>query len=382
MRALTLWIWIVVLLLVVLLGVRAGGHRGPVSVAAESNRPTMPVASVPSSAAAFDIAGDPGLVRFVREQERSIRYPKEDDGEAIEHWRNQMITRLRLLFDYKPVGTVVDHAVHESEVLGSVRRKLISYRVSDGTTIPAYVCEPIMSGKDRLGVLVIAGHGQGIRGTVGLVDDYQHGAAMALAVAGFVTITPELRGFGMLGSDIDLDHRAVAYNALAAGRFYKAVIAADLQRAIDILQFWPGVNPSKLAVTGASFGGEMAATMAVLDDRLDCVAVSASGLYCGPVPPATGGRADPRPHGCHLIPGGNALVHLEDWYRLIAPRPLLVVHGLRDVPPTAELFRKRVEHTYRHLGAEDRLTITIVDGFHEFHVRPTIDFLQSFDYER
>jgi len=364
------------LLLIVLLAVRIGGGLGRVAPAAGSDRGLVVLPDAPRPETSFQPSGDPALGRRAREQRPLNPYPTDGDRAAVRRWRDTVTQRLRTLFDYRSgAAGSVDYVLHHSEVLGTVRRQLISFTADDGTSIPAYVCEPVAAGTDRLGVLVIPGHGRGIVGTAGLIEDYQHGAAMALARSGFVAITPELRGFGMLGPDLDLDHAAVAHNAVLSGTFYKAVVAADLGRAIDVLQRWPTVDAAALAVTGASYGGEMATTMAVLDQRLRLVAVNAAGLYCGPLPPATGAANDEPPHGCHLIPGGNTLVHLEDWHRLLAPRPLLVVHGRRDVPDTAARFTQLVEEAYAACDAREAVTISIVDGTHAFHVQPTIDFL-------
>ncbi|MFQ5845880.1 MAG: acetylxylan esterase, partial [Planctomycetota bacterium] len=184
---------------------------------------------------------------------------------------------------------------------------------------------------------------------------------------------------GLLGPPRARDHRLVAHNALQAGSFYKAEVARDLRRALTLLQRWPGVDPERIAVAGASLGGEIAVALAALDPRVRATAVSSHGGAVGPAAAsrrAPAGRAA-EPHGCHLIPGINAILHREDWFRILAPRPLLVVRGRLNLPAGMESFTRAVRRAYRPLGAEDAFRSEAADGGHEFFVEPTIRFLRD-----
>ena len=46
----------------------------------------------------------------------------------------------------------------------------------------------------------------------------------------------------------DTEHRLVAYNAILAGTFYKAVIAQDVRRAVDLLLSRDDVLPDAIGV--------------------------------------------------------------------------------------------------------------------------------------
>jgi dienelactone hydrolase len=134
-----------------------------------------------------------------------------------------------------------------------VVRRFVTFAGGDGTPIPGYLFEPQGRGR-RPAVLVLSGHGHGIVETAGLVPSYQNSVALRLARAGYVAFTPELRGFGYLGPRAGFEHSFVAYNAFLAGSFYKAVLARDLARAVDLLQTLPSVDPARLAVTGCRTG--------------------------------------------------------------------------------------------------------------------------------
>ncbi len=318
-------------------------------------------------------AGDVALCRPPAAARPESPFPESGGAAAVASWRAELRERLRRLFGYpaeRPPAPA--YRVEKRERAGPVERVWLRYESFDGAWIPAILQRPAAPG-DRPAVLVIPGHGLGMTAAAGLVSDYQHGAAFELARAGFVTLTPELRGFGVLGEPRHTEHRLVAYNALLSGTFYKAFLAGDLGRALDLLESLPGVLPGRIGVAGASFGGEMAATIAALDERVRTVAVNAFGGRVGPAPCVTGEAGAPlprQPHGCHLIPGINRLLAREDWFRLLAPRPLLVALGRAPEPGFAEAVRR----AWGELAG--RVEIHSAPSGHLFHVDLTVRFLE------
>jgi len=67
----------------------------------------------------------------------------------------------------------------------------------------------------------------------------------------------------------------------------------------------------------------------------------------------------------------------EDWFRLVAPRPLLVVRGNADLPGDPGPFEATVRSTYAVLGAEQGFRLEVVRGGHGFFPGPTIAFLRA-----
>ena len=334
----------------------------------------------PPRAVPFDSSGDPLAVRALEEQSPEHPFPVNGPRADADAWRARILdalaARADLAFARQPAPSNVPFTAADAEMVGTIRRTLIRFAASDGTPIPAYVLDP--GGATRKGgVLVIPGHGPGIAATSGLRPGYEHSAALEMARRGYVVLTPELRGFGMLSPSRNATHRLVAAAALAAGSSYKALVARDLQRALTVLQEWPGVDPGRLAVTGTSLGGELAVLMGALDER---VRVTVSNSYGGAIGATRENeRLDDEsrqtPHGCHTMPGINRILRQEDWVRLIAPRPVLVVRGDRNMSRQTPEFKRLVSLAFESHGVASHFDVTITPGRHEFFVDPTEAFI-------
>jgi len=159
---------------------------------------------------------------------------------------------------------------------GGIVRTLLTFEAADGTAIPAFLFRPKTT-RPAPAALVIPGHGRGIVDTAGLTGkSYQHGIAFALARAGFISLSPELRGFGYLGARLGSDHVRLARRALRDGTFYYAIVLHDLRIALALLSDDPDVDRKRIAVTGCSLGGDLSLTLGALDQRIG--AVVAQGL--------------------------------------------------------------------------------------------------------
>ena len=132
--------------------------------------------------------------------------------------------------------------------------------------------------------------------------------------------------------------------------------------ALDYLQSREEVDPERIAVTGSSGGGNQAMYLAALDERVKvAVPVVSAEVFEDQV---ASGRCF-----CECIPGMMRFANVPDVLSLIAPRPLLIVSGVKDPGFTILRARKaylRVREVYRRLGAEDRVAMVEVYAGHGY----------------
>src|SRR5699024_6878301 len=67
---------------------------------------------------------------------------------------------------------------------------------ADGAEIPAYLLRPAPEVDLGAGVVLVAGHGNGIDDLVDPADEYHHGLAQQMASIGFTVLCPEMVSFG------------------------------------------------------------------------------------------------------------------------------------------------------------------------------------------
>jgi len=325
----------------------------------------------------FVASGDTILTKAASGGSVAIPPPTRPTAPSLDEWQRTIrarIEHLLVLPEWPDKASSPALEITDETRIGTINRRFGWFAARDGTHIPAFQFVPEGEGA-RPAVLVIPGHGAGIAGTAGLIDDYQHAAALRLAEAGFVTLTPELRGFGYLGDPEGTTHRFVAANALALGSSYKAYVGDDLRRALELLRADPRVDRDRIGVAGASFGGELSVFLASLDPSIRAVCCHAHGGSTGPFPGRTF-RPTRLPHGCHIIPGINRIVGREDWFRLLAPRPLQLRRGDGE-PHRIESLIDVILPLYESLGRANHASIARSAGGHEFFVNEAITFFRE-----
>lgn len=331
----------------------------------------------------FEDSGDPLQVRWVESQKPSRPRPDCTSSSGFRAWQETLHHELLTeVFKFPEIVSPVEvrvQRISSTVVDSNITRIFLAYQSFDGTRIPAYLFLPPGSGR-KPAILVLHGHlwndeGEGITQTAGIVDSYQHGNAMQLARAGYVTLTIEFRGFGYLGAGTKSGYQYVAHNALLGGSFYKAIVSRDIKYAVDLLQSMKEVDSQRIGITGASFGGEMAVTHAALDKRIKVVVFQA---YGGNLGIQRGVDSKDNVESVvrfqdHIIPGQNGYLYQEDLFLLIAPRPLLGVRGDRDYVFRTK-FPEIVGDAYRCLASPSAFQFSIVPGGHEYFVQPATEF--------
>ena len=308
-----------------------------------------------------------------------------DSSEATRAWRD--VTRHRLMSGLYASAFAIGERCPAARIArqitlpGGLVRTLLTFDAIDGTTIPAFLLRP-RTARQAPAVLVIPGHGRGIIETAGMVPSYQHGSALALARAGFIVLSPELRGFGYLEERLHADHIQLAREALRNGTSYHALVIEDLRLALTLLLNDVDVDARRVAVTGCSLGGDLSLTLGALDLRV--AAVVAQGLCSWRGAPGTRPSAEEDGSAfshdmCSLIPGEAAVARYEDRFLLMCPRPFAIFNGRRDVGKMREdesWLLSLLRRTYRLEDASERFDFELLSGGHEYYVGPAIRFLR------
>jgi len=331
--------------------------------------------------------GDPSGSALVAMQSSKFPKPTGSDEEAWHSWQHRLrdyLTREVYELDFSlTVAPSPNAALRREFVDAGLIRKEFAIPAADGDSIPVVALLPAGASAPLPGILIIHGHvldgDSGLAQMVLPVKSYQRSAARELALAGFVTLTIELRGFGMRGSPEFPDHRIVSYNAILAGSFYKKLVFGDVKRTMDFFAILPEVDPERLGISGVSFGAELSVEYAALDERIKAISFHAHGGRTGPYP----GKSEPgvgQPHYCHIIPGANRMMHREDPFLLLAPRPTQGLRGEEEPFPEAE-FEATLQRVWSLMGRAEALELRLVSGSagnraHTYFVEDSIRFFK------
>jgi hypothetical protein len=138
----------------------------------------------------------------------------------------------------------------------------------------------------------------------------------------------------------------------------------DNRRAIDYLASRPDVDPARLAITGASGGGNQTLYAGATDERLTAVVpVCGIGTYESYLTTAC--------CVCELNVGGLTYATTGDLLAMIAPRALLVVSATRDalqfsVGEAAKSIAYAQER-FRLMGQADKIRHLAIDSGHDYN---------------
>jgi len=266
-------------------------------------------------------------------------------GEEWRAWRSALRSKVWDLIglDYQRADEVPFEVI-DTALISGVERTKIRMQAADGLLIPAYVMKPVDLAGPLPALLVYPGHGT-IKQTAGLEYSPHRSNALALAQAGYVTLTIEARGIGELGQ---VDHTALDSIARLIGYSWLAMVLGDGLRALDFLQARTDVDPSRIGVTGFGLGGGLALYTAALDERVRAVVIENF----------LGGGIDPLEvlgHGCDYVPQLWRYAEIGDVARLIVPRPALYAYPA-DRPGTeaARKFFNRMRPSYEMFRCPDR----------------------------
>jgi len=300
-------------------------------------------------------------------------------------WRQwQRALRAALKRELGPMpGPVPPRAeVLERTLLRKYVREKVAFNSEAFASVPAWVLipSPLRRGERRPAVMCLHGHGIGKDTLVGLgleggQEDYQHRIACRLAERGYVTISPDWRGFGERAEPEEWvrpgrDKCNVGY--FAEGYFGYQRLALQIwdgMRTLDYLLTRPEVDSRRIGCIGCSFGGTMTTYLSALDPRIGAAVIA---CYVSTLRDAL---ARANFCGAQYMPGLAKYADIPEVMMLTAPRPLMIQAGDRDSCFTIDVAApaaRRVQRAYRVLGIADRCCIDIFPGEHEIDVEPAL----------
>jgi predicted peptidase len=319
-------------------------------------------------------------------------YRKVLESGDWESWRQQFRSSLRERLGMHLIAPAGDLAPRRSETKEFPGYTLEKWYIATepDIEIPFYLLLP-NSGKGPF-PLVITPHGHGRRGKETYVGNFEtekerqdalggdRDIALQAVAEGYAVIAPDVRGFWEMAREEDLDARKanscaeLQRTAMMYGRTLIGERVHDMGRLIDYAQTRDEIDTGRIVITGNSGGGTVSLFTAALDDRI-CIAVPGS-YFCTFADSIVSITHCP----CNIVPGILQLGEMYDVAGLIAPRPMLIVHGAQDPIYPIEGTRKAFSHLqtiYRAMGYPDRCELYEGDGGHRYYKNRVWSFVKE-----
>ncbi|OJW24631.1 MAG: hypothetical protein BGO49_06200 [Planctomycetales bacterium 71-10] len=255
----------------------------------------------------------------------------------------------------------------EPEVLGALERddiliERLTFQSRPGVRVTANLYRPRRLDAPAPGVLCVHGHWKWAR-----IDPGVQARCIGLARLGYVCLCVDAFGAGERAVEPGpgtYHGGPMGASTWAAGVPLIGLQVFDNRRAVDYLTSRPEVDPARLAITGASGGGNQTLYAGALDDRLKAVVpVCGVGTYEAYLSAAC--------CVCEVNPAGMTYACTGDLLAMIAPRALLVVSASRDAPQfSAGEAARSLDYArgrFEALGAGDRVRQTVIDSGHDYN---------------
>jgi hypothetical protein len=306
-------------------------------------------------------------------------------------WQESSVKRLWQLLGYFPDPAALNPRLVQEWTDGPLHITKVILSTDELTDMPVLVMrhQDLEVGKRHPAILCIHGHGHqgkdsvaGLRDIPGVLEDNQamnndYGRQMALE--GFITIMPDLRGFGERKGEDYPDRDRCNVNFLKGamiGVYPMTLNLFDLMRCIDYLETLPDVDPSRIGAMGLSLGGTMTTLVSALDRRIKAADIIG---YVNPFYEFAIKRANFC--GSQMVPHLYSFFDTHDIAGLIAPRPLLVEIGKEDLcfyHQDLKTGYEALKKIYLAANAVNKLELDDHLGGHQFSGRKAKVFFKDF----
>jgi cephalosporin-C deacetylase-like acetyl esterase len=218
------------------------------------------------------------------------------------------------------------------------RLEKLTYESEPGIAIPALLFVPNGGPARKPAIIFADGKGKASAAA----------EAEQLAAKGYITLVPDLRGFGETQPALDRRDSFVrnfgdygnTLTALLIGKTMVGMRAADLVRAVDLLAARQDVDPYRIAVVGRTAAAIPALFAALFDSRIKSLAVDGMLLSYDAVVKERihQGIVD------QIVPSALKYFDLPDVIAAIAPRRVAVFNGVNPLGQDVTIGRLRQEY--------------------------------------
>ena len=303
-------------------------------------------------------------------------------GLDFSEWHEKALAKLTELLGILPEKVPLEPEVLYSVDQGDYIRRKVILQADKYMSLPAVVLIPKSAAKDRSTPAILCSHGHGpfgkdsVTGMTGTperaadVASANYNFAEQMAREGFITISPDLRGFGERRDKfdpIDIPRDPCNLNYVKGsifGIYPLALNIFDFSRCIDYLETMEEVDPDRIGMMGMSQGGTMTTFTTALESRIKaCDIIS----YVNPFDAF--GLRDGNFCGSQVLPNLYRYMDTFDVAGLIAPRPCLMEMGIYDACfPFEDLWRgyEETKKIFEAAGAADKLYTDIHPHGHAY----------------
>ncbi len=253
-------------------------------------------------------------------------HPPPADRASWERAVPELRKRLRAALGLDRLGPPVPRNLRR---VGTIDRgayvvdKLV-YETLPGAEVPAHLYRPPHADGMLPALLFVPGHWYADSKSKA---DFQAFCA-SMALRGFMVLSYDPFGQGERGISLR-DHRRT--ELLVGGVAQQAIVDFESLCALDVLLKHPGVDPTRVGMTGASGGGFNSWIVPALDSRLAATApVVGTSEFLEQIE-AVRERDwyDAKEH-CHFVPGLLRFANNHELLAMVAPRPLMIVAAHHD----------------------------------------------------
>ncbi|MEI6032792.1 MAG: hypothetical protein WCS65_00760 [Verrucomicrobiae bacterium] len=306
---------------------------------------------------------------------RAMRFP----GGEVAGWQRRLRRKLWERLGGQPQDRVplnVRRIWSRPHPLGTIEK--IVFTSEFRCDVPAYVCLPGEASGPRPFMICLQGHRGRIHHSIAVsADEMSEGVevhdgldfGIGCMKRGIAALCIEQRSFGerrelAMGRPSGDCCQDAAMHALLLGRTLMGERVHDVDRAIDYLIWRGDADPRRIGVTGNSTGGMVALFAAALLPRIRFAMPSSCFSSFRDSILAMGHCS------CNYVPGLLRVADLADIAGLIAPKPLVIVHGREDhlfpIRSTRRAFRD-VKATYEAAGAAGKCALVIGPAGHRYY---------------